>query len=140
MIYHHNQLMKDEVEATLFAVTNPVPFTSYEDHETAIYLRLYELVEDAEAAGEHPLHLIEGMLEEPLPCGEDISQLADVLYHSGPMSRALGVLQEHWAHLDPEAGTASRRYRGASQTLTEQVYAETTLRSYLETLATRFNA
>ena len=134
MIFYNNQLMKTREEAVLYMVSNPVPFTGYDDHEAGIYIQLHQLIERAIAEGENPVMLIEEHLETVYTGGETIDEIAAFLFQTDRMHQALWSLQESWDAIDTTLPETSKMYGGISKEEATQLYAETTLRSYLHAL------
>ncbi|MAQ76902.1 MAG: hypothetical protein CL613_11305 [Aquimarina sp.] len=134
MIFYNNQLMKTREDAVLYMVSNPVPFEGYNDHEAGIYIQIHELIERAIAEGENPVMLIEEYLEIVYMGGEMINEMAAFLFQTDRMHQALWSLQESWDAIDTSLPEMSRMYGGLSKEEATQLYAETTLRSYLEAL------
>ncbi|MEQ3656490.1 MAG: hypothetical protein ABNH00_11555 [Dokdonia sp.] len=140
MIYFNNQLMPNDVSATLFLVTNTKPFERYEDHEAALYIHLYELVEHAFAKGDNPIALIEDYLELVYTEGKSVAEIANFLANTDQMQLALWTLKERWDTLDETAPQDSLLYgSGMGKEEAIQLYSEITLRTYLEALAQHKN-
>ncbi|MCS5613087.1 MAG: hypothetical protein NZ961_21865, partial [Candidatus Poribacteria bacterium] len=66
-------------------VTNTKPFERYVDHEAALYIQLYQLVEHAFAKGENPIALIEDYLELVYTEGKSVAEIADFLANTDKM-------------------------------------------------------
>lgn len=134
MIFFNNQLMPTKGKATLFMVSNPIPFERYEDHEAAIYIQLHELVERSIAEGQNPVALIEDYLETVYTDGRSVDEIASFLFHNDKMQLALWTLKESWDNLDTSIPGESLMYGGMEKEEAIQLYAETNLRTYLEAL------
>lgn len=140
MIYFNNQLMPNNTSAKLFMVTNTKPFERYEDHEAALYIQLYQLVEHAFAKGDNPIALIEDYLELVYTEGKTVAEIADFLAQTDKMQLALWTLKESWDKLDESAPQDSLLYgNGMDKEEAIQLYSEITLRTYLEALAQHQN-
>ncbi|WP_179020785.1 hypothetical protein [Winogradskyella forsetii] len=140
MIYFNNQLMPNDTSTKLFMVTNTKPFERYEDHEAALYIQLYQLVEQAFAKGENPIALIEDYLELVYTEGKSIAEIADFLANTDKMQLALWTLKESWDTLDESLPQDSLLYgSGMDKEEAIQLYSEITLRTYLEALAQHKN-
>ena len=134
MIFYNNQLMSSREEATLYMVSNPVPFRNYDDHEAGIYIQLHELIERAISEGENPILLIEEYLEIVYTGGTDIDEIAAFLFNTDKMNQALWTLQQHWDNIDETLPTNSLMYGGIDTQEAVQLYCEITLQSYLNIL------
>lgn len=134
MIFFNNQLMPTAGSATLYMVSNPVAFTSYEDHEAAIFIQLHDLIERALAEGEDPIALIETYLETVYTGGSTTNEIANFLMQSDKMILAMWSLKESWDNLDETIPADSLMYGGMERKEAIQLYAEITLRTYLEVL------
>jgi hypothetical protein len=134
MIFFNNQLMPTTGSATLYMVSNPVAFTRYEDHEAAIFIQLHELIERAFAEGEDPVTLIESYLETVYTGGNTTNEIANFLMQSDKMTLAMWTLKESWSNLDESIPGDSLMYGGIEKKEAIQLYAEITLRTYLEVL------
>lgn len=140
MIYFTPQLMPNDRAATLYMVTNPIPFKRYEDHEAAIYIQLYELVAQAIGSGENPIALIEDYLEINYNLGKSIEEISDFLIHTDKVQIALSLLKENWEAMDTSLPESSLLYEGGIKKQEAlQLYSQITLRTYLETLVTRID-
>lgn len=135
MIFFNNQLMPTPGSATLFMVTNPVAFTRYEDHEAAIYIQLHQLIDRALAEGEDPVILIESYLETIYTGGTTTGEIANFLMQSDKMVLAMWTLKESWSNLEESIPEDSLIYGGMERKQAIQLYAEITLRTYLEVLS-----
>ena len=137
MIYYNNQLMPDDSSAQLFLVSNSVAFEKFEDHEAAIHFHIDQLINVAISEGENPKALIEDYLEISFCDGHTTEEITSFLMETDKMQTALWTLQERWQSMD-ESLTEDSLLGGNSVGKEEaiQLYAEITLRSYLETLAT----
>lgn len=135
MIYYNSQLMGTPLKATLYMTDNPTSFTRYEDHQAAIYFRLHQLIEQAMASGENPISLLEDYLETIYTDGKTVEEISSFLYHNDKMQLALWALKDSWSMLDPTLPDTSLLYGGMSKQEALQLYAEITLRSFLEALA-----
>ena len=134
MIFYNTQLMPDAGKARLFMVSNPIPLERYEDHEAALYLQLHELVERSRAEGQDPIALLEDYLETVYTDGHYPDEIANFLFHHDSMQSALWTLKESWSILDETLPEDSLMYGGLGKEKALEVYAETTLRTYLEAL------
>ena len=134
MIFYNTQLMPDAGKARLFMVSNPIPLERYEDHEAALYLQLHELVERSRAEGQDPIALLEDYLETVYTDGHYPDEIANFLFHHDSMQSALWTLKESWSTLDETLPESSLMYGGLGKQEALEVYAETTLRTYLEAL------
>ncbi len=135
MIFYNAQLMQNESEAKLYMVTNPVAFKKFEDHESAIYINLHELVERAIKEKEDPIALIESYLDITYTGGQTVNEIASFLFHTDKMVSAMWTLKESWDQVDETLPQDSLMYGGLGKDKARQVYMEITLRSYLETLS-----
>lgn len=135
MIFFNNQLMPTVGSATLYMVHNPVTFTRFEDHEAAIFIQLHELIDRAFAEGDDPIALIETYLETIYTGGKQTSEIASFLMQSDRMVLALWTLKESWDNLDDAIPADSLLYGGMEKKEALQLYAEITLRTYLEVLS-----
>jgi len=134
-IVYHPQLMPDTPSATLFMVANPMSFQNYEDHYAGVYLRLYELIENAWDAQENPIGLLEDYPDICCPeCGS-ATDIANYLIGHDKMLTALNMLRQKWRKLDPEFPFSRFTKGGLSQKERCNLYHQTTLRSYLEALS-----
>ena len=139
MIYYQSQLMHDATELQLYLVSNPVAFTRYEDHEAALQLRLYDLLETALNENENPVALIEDALGLTYTGGPDIDSLAQFLMQTPHVLQAHARLYDHWQAMDPELPEVSLRHATTTRAQATETFAQLTLRSYLETLSRIFN-
>lgn len=135
MIFFNNQLMPSDDSATLFMVSNPIPFENFEDHETGIFIRLHNLIAWSMAEGDDPIALIEEYLETVYPDGREVDEIANFLMYHDKMQNALWTLKENWSNLDTTVPDNSIMYSYMDKEEATQIYADTSLRSYLETLA-----
>ncbi len=135
MIFFNPQLMPSRAEATLYMVSNPVPFTRFEDHEAAIYLQLHELIERSMQEGENPISLIEEYLGTVYTEGKTVDEIAAFLMQQDAMILALWTLQESWNNFDETLPETSLIHGGMEKKAAIQLYAEITLRTYLEILS-----
>ena len=134
MIIYNNQLMTSSVQATLFMVSNPVPFTRFEDHEAAIFIQMHTLVEQSFAEGQNPVELIESYLETTYTGGHNVDEIASYLLQHDKMQSALWTLKENWDNLDQSVPGDSLMYGGMEKDDAIQHYTEITLLTYLEAL------
>ena len=139
MIFYNAQLMQNESEAMLYMVTNPMPFDRFEDHQSAIYINIHELVERAIKIGEDPIALIEDYLNITYNSGQTIDEIASFLFQSDKMVSAMWTLKESWDQVDESVPQDSLMYGGIGKERARELYTEMTLRSYLETLAQEKN-
>ena len=137
MIFFHHQLMPTDKELRLYLVENPVPFENYEDHEAAIHMRLHELVEQALLDKENPIDLIEQYLQVDYNAGPTAEEITWFLIETDQVKTVLYTLRDHWHHLDNSIPGSSLIYGGdgEAEANAARVHLDTTLRSYLETLA-----
>lgn len=135
MIFFNPQLMPTRAEATLYMVSNPKPFTRFEDHQAALYLQLHDLIERAMEEGDDPILLIEEYLGKVYTDGNIIDQIAAFLMEQDAMILALWTLQESWRNYDASLPENSLMYGGMDKKEAIQLYAEITLRTYLEVLS-----
>jgi hypothetical protein len=136
MIFFNNQLMKSQDQLRLYLVSNPTPFKRFEDHEAAIQLQLYELIEQAIADKENPIGLIEDNLKITYMEGESVEEIANFLVNTDQMLHAMHNLKDNWHHMDESVPSDSLLYgSGITRETAVSIYADTTLRNYLETLA-----
>lgn len=134
MIFYHPQIMANTTEARVFMVDNPKSFEKYEDHRAAIFLNLQRLINQAIQENDDPQQLIEGYLQITNHSGNTPEELSHLIFHSGKMTHALGVLKENWSVLDPNVPNESLLYGGISSEQAETIFIETDLRAYLESL------
>lgn len=136
MIYFNNQLMPNDRSAKLYMVTNTKPFSRYEDHQAAIYIHMYELVEQAYGNAEDPIALIENYLELVYTEGKSIAEIANFLIQTDKMQLALWTLKERWDKLDESVPQDALLYgSGLGKQDAIALYSEMTLRTYLEALS-----
>ncbi len=135
MIFYNNQLMTSRAEAILYMVYNPEEFTNYDDHESALYIQLHELIERAIAEGDDPIMLIEEYLGVVYNSGDTIDEMATFLFQSDAMHKALWTLQTNWDTMDEHLPGNSRMFWEIDKEEAVQLYAQVTLRTYLEMLA-----
>lgn len=135
MIFYNSQLMQNESEAMLYMVSNPVPFIRFEDHQSAIYIHLHQMIEHAINAGENPITLIEDYLNITYNSGESIDEIASFLFQTDKMVSAMWTLKESWDMIDESLPQDSLMYGGIGRERVLELYSEITLRSYLETLS-----
>ena len=132
--------MPNDTSAKLFMVTNTKPFERYEDHEAALYIQLYHLVEHAFEKGENPMALIEDYLDLVYTEGKSIAEIADFLINTDKMQLALWTLKESWDKLDESLPQDSLLYgSGIDNEEAIQLYSDITLRPYLQALALHKN-
>ncbi len=127
--------MKNDSQLKLFLVDNPVPFSRYEDHQAALHIQLYRLVEEAVWEGEKPTALIEDYLGVTYHSGETISEVANYILHTDQMQFALHLLRDNWQALDDNLPEDSKMYGGVSKAVARQIFSEIDLRTYLEALS-----
>jgi hypothetical protein len=140
MIFYNNQLMQSLNQVRLYVVSHPTPFARFQDHESAIIIQLHELIEQAIADNENPVALIEDSLGVTYTEGATVDELTNFIVCTDHMSVALQKLKENWHHLDPSVPADSLFYStGISRSDIIETYAETTLRNYLEALASVYN-
>ena len=134
MLFHDNQLMKNEVQLRLFLVENLIAFARYEDHEAALHIQLHELVSEAQQQDENPIMLIEEVLQTTYRQGDSTEEIANFLAQTGEMQRAMSQLEEHWSHRDTELPDLSLTTGGTSKKEAQSTFMHTNLRNYLEAL------
>ncbi|WP_299243090.1 hypothetical protein [uncultured Aquimarina sp.] len=139
MIFYNNQLMPTRADAILYMVSNPIPFSNYDDHEAGIYIQMHELIERAIAEGEDPIMLIEEYLETTYTGGNEVEEIAAFLFQNDKMNQALWTLQQSWDAMDDTLPENSRMYGGIDKKEAAQLYSEITLRSYLDMLISQEN-
>lgn len=135
MIFYHSQLMNTSKEARLFMVDNNKPFDNYDDHEAGIYFHLHDLIEQAIEEHENPIALMEGYLGGSYHSGDTPDEMVSYLFNTAQMNSALQSLKESWQTVDASLPDTSLRYGGIPMEEALDIYSETTLRSYLETLS-----
>ena len=140
MIFINNQLMKTEKQLRLYMVTNPVPFSNFDDHEAALYIHLHELIEQSIEEGEDPRAMIEDFLGITYYGGESVEEMAAFLFNTGAMEKALWDLRDNWANLDPSLPEDSIMYGGVAKDEALSIFQEITLQSYLESMSAIFDA
>ena len=131
--------MKNEQELYLYLVSNPTLFERYEDHEAALQLRLYELVDSALLEKESPVALMEDYLGLVYTGGSDVDSIVHFLMHTPHVQHAHHRLRDHWSSLDRSLPAMSLRHGGTTRAQARQVFETITLRSYLEVLSGVFN-
>ncbi len=136
MIFYNNQLMQNEQQLRLYLVSNPKAFKRYEDHEAALQIQIYELIERSIEDNEDPVTLIESYLDVNYNGGSNADDIAAFLINSHQMIHALHQLKDNWDELDDSLPEVSLKHTGTSKQQAVQVYSEITLRSYLEALST----
>ncbi|QKX04178.1 hypothetical protein HN014_04395 [Aquimarina sp. TRL1] len=135
MIFLNNQLMPSEDSATLFMVSNPIPFENFEDHQAGVYIRLHNLIAWSMEEGDDPIALIEEYLETVYTDSKSVEEIANFLMYHDKMQSALWGLKENWSNLDDTVPEDSLMYGGVEKGEAVQMYADTTLRRYLEVLS-----
>ncbi|WP_027395058.1 hypothetical protein [Aquimarina latercula] len=135
MIFLNNQLMPSNESATLFMVSNPIPFENFEDHQTGIFIRLHNLIAWSMAEGDDPIPLIEEYLETVYSDSNTVDEIANFLMYHDKMQSAMWTLKENWSNLDDTVPDDSLMYGGMEKEDAVQMYADTTLRRYLEVLS-----
>lgn len=135
MIFYNNQLMSNDINATLYMVTNPIPLDSFDDHEASIYIQLHDLIEQAKGLGDNPIALIEDYLDTVYIDGQSVEEIASFLFYSDKMRSALWGLKTQWDNYDKTLPEDSLMYGGMGKQAAIQLYSEITLRTYLEALA-----
>lgn len=127
-------------QVRLFVVSNPVPFSRFQDHESAIIMQLHELVEQAIADNENPVALIEDYLGVSYNAGNTIEEITNYIASTGQMAVMFQKLKDNWHHLDVSVPADSLFYStGISRADVIETFAETNLRNYLEALASAYN-
>ena len=140
MIFYNNQLMKNENQLRMYLVSNPVPFSRFEDHEAALQIQLHELVETAIEKKEDPIMLFEEILKRPYLGGQTADEIASFIYSSDVMFHAMHSLKENWDALDETLPEDSVKYfAGTTKEQATEIFTEITLRTYLEALAEVYN-
>lgn len=135
MIFLNNQLMPSEDSATLFMVSNPIPFENFEDHETGIFIRLHNLIAWSMEEGDDPIALIEEYLETVYTDSRGVEEIANFLMYHDKMQNAMWTLKESWSNLDDTVPNDSLMYGGMEKEDAVQMYTDTNLRRYLEVLS-----
>jgi len=135
MIFYNPQIMTNEKELFLYLVSNPKPFTRYENHEAALQIQLHELVERAIQNKENPIALIEFYLGITYNEGHTVADMANFIANSGQMRHALHQLKENWAELDDSLPGESLRFGGTSKEQAIQTFTQIALQTYLEALS-----
>ncbi len=131
--------MKTEAQLRVYLVSNPVPFKRYEDHEAALQIQLYDLIERAIEEKENPVALIEDYLGITYTGGDNIDDIATFLLATDQMNYAMNDLKDNWHHLDESQAADSLLYStGIERKDAVRIYSEITLRNYLENLATLY--
>lgn len=131
--------MTSESQVRLYAVSNPVAFTNYHDHEAALFIRMHELIGDSLEQGENPVGMIEDYLGISYNSGESVEEIAAFLFQTGAMEKALWDLKDNWSVFDPSLPEGSLVHGGTPREESVAIYQEITLKSYLETLSTIFD-
>lgn len=126
--------MRNPGQLRLFMVSNPTPFTRYEDHQAAIYMKIHDLVEQAFEQKEDPVALACEYLGTWYPFDHSTDELTAFLFESGEMTTALKELEENWHALDDTVPETSLLYGGVSRAEARDIYTQTTLRTFLEAL------
>jgi hypothetical protein len=139
MIFYNSQLMKDENQLRLYLVSNPTPFIRQEDHEAALQIEVYEMVERAIDAKENPIALIEAYLQVSYNEGDTTEDIANFIINCPQMVHAMHHLKDNWDEMDDTLPEVSLKHSSTSREQAVQVYYETTLRSYLEALSGVYN-
>lgn len=136
MIFYDSQLMKNENQLMLYLVSNPVPFKRFEDHEAALQIQLYELIEKAIEDQEDPILLIEELLGIPYFGGEEAEEIGHYMVHTEYMRHAMHQLRENWNNKDETIPEESLDYfSGTTKEQATQLFTEMTFRTYLEALS-----
>lgn len=131
--------MKTEAQLRVYLVANPVPFKRYEDHEAALQIQLYDLIERAIEEKENPVALIEDNLGITYTGSDNIDDIASFLLATDQMSYAMNDLKDNWYHLDESQAADSLLYNaGIDRADAVRIFSEITLRNYLENLATLY--
>ena len=139
MIFHHNQLMKNEKELVFYLATNKHPFTCFEDHRAALEIRMHELVEVAFQEQEDPIALIESSLGITYNEGETIEEITHFLINTDHHTHSMSNLQEAWSLIDENLPSESLIHSGTTEEDAVRVFPTITLRSYLESLSKVFD-
>lgn len=137
MIFYNNQLMQNGRELRLFLVSNPEKFTRYEDHEAALEIQLYELVERSIEEGQDPIALIESYLGVSYNAGEGAEEIGHYLVSSEEVRMTMSTLKENWSLLDESIPEDSRLFGRVTRKEAIQVFSELSLETYLEALVQR---
>ena len=135
MIFYNSQLMKSESQLILYLVSNPKPFSRYDDHEAALQIQLHELIERAIKEKEDPIAMIEEYLQVSYNGGDTVADMANFLINSGQMVHAMHSLKDNWDAMDETLPEVSLKHSATSWEQAIQIYSEITLRSYLEALS-----
>lgn len=140
MIFYNNQLMKDEQQLRLFMVRNAASFACFEDHKAALEMQLYQLIENAIKEKENPIVLIEQYLQMSYHGSENIEDVVNFLIDTHYFTHSMYQLEDNWAAYDPTIpNETSILFGGVSKETAVTLFAERTLRSYLETLSMIYN-
>lgn len=139
MIFFNNQLMKTPGQLYLFLVSNPQPFTRYEDHHSALFIQLHELIEQAIADGQNPVALIEEYLKLPYNGGDTVEDMAAFLFYSDPVIQAMSILRDNWSSLDPTLPEDSIAYGTTTREEAVEAFSQLTLTRFLEALTTPYD-
>lgn len=135
MIFYNPQLMNNEEELHLYLVSNPNPFTRYEDHEAALQINLYDLVEQSIQDKENPIVLIEGTLGITYNGGPTSDEITHFLLQTDQVQFAMHALRDYWSDLDDSLPEESVMYGSTTRQQAIRVFSEISLRTYLEALS-----
>jgi hypothetical protein len=140
MIFFNSQLMRTKSQLRVFLVTNPRPFERFEDHEAAIQINLYELVQQAFENKENPVGLIEDTLKVTYNSGNSIDEIVGYLINTDQMLNAMFTLRDHWIEFDPGIDGDSLLYGyGITRTDAVESFSHNTFRNFLEALTSMYN-
>lgn len=142
MIYYNKTLMPELQDAILYMATNPVAFTSFNDHNAAIYIGLHELVERSKQTCDDPIVLIEQYLDCIYTADESTDAIAAFIMQTPQMITAMTILKQNWVQFAAADTTESDALLPAASKIPDDIimlYSEISLRLYLETLAMIYN-
>lgn len=139
MIFYHPQLMQDDQQLRLYIVSNPSPFTRFEDHEAALQIQVHEMVQRAIEQGEDPVAMIEDYLGVVYNEGFAVSDIGNYITGTDHMRHAMHVLRDNWQAMTESSPEDSLRYGGPGRQQAVEQYSEMNLRTYLDALSNVFN-
>ena len=128
--------MKTERELELYLVSNPAPFTRFDDHEAALEIQVFNLVQNCLDQQDDPVMLIEQILGIEFQGDNTLEGIAYFIIRSDQMRTAMFRLSENWDAYDPSVPEMSMKtVAGTTRQQALEVYQNLTLASYLEALA-----
>ncbi len=132
--------MDSESLAVVAMVSNPKPYTNFEDHQAGMVFRISDLIEVALKEGENPAQLLKEYLGVSCYTCNGVEEIFTVVMSSDYMACALKELRENWSNHDKvlDGDYPKLSSKGYSQKQAEEIFSKTTLRTYLESLSNLF--